>query len=160
MSHLGYSKGVLSKILAIRELPNDEQQLCLDGIRTDKDFLIDLGRIGDDDRKQLIEKLRAGDFDSEDAKNLRALAVDSGNFKTQTKEPKTRKPTKLSLRAAQLRLIVANSTAIRKAMKPLCQNVHKHANLDSISDGDFVEYFDEAINQLVADEHEEQELTD
>lgn len=148
MSMLGYGKSALSKILAIRTLPDDVQQLCLDGVRTDKDFLIDLGRLPEEPRLEVIEKLRAGTFDHADAQDLKNQVKEVNASKAKKGEKAPRKATKLSLRATQLRVIVAECTAVRKAMKPYCQAEHKHANLDSISDGDFVEYFSQAIQQL------------
>lgn len=143
MSMTGMNKSTLSKILRLRELPEDVQKLCIDGVRSDKDFLIELGRLADQQRQEYVRKLNDGSFTPDDhakmKKDLVQAPTASGQKKT---EPATsRKPTKLSLKAAALRIIVEHSSQIRKAMKAECQAGHKHSALDSLTDGEFVEIF-------------------
>jgi len=148
MAMTGLSKSSLSKILRLRELPLDVQQLCIDGVRTDREFLIDLARLPDEGRQEYIQKIRDGSFNSQDQEILKnklsEVPTASGNKKAAGSG--TRKPTKLSLKAAQLRQIAGNSTPIRKAIKAQCKSRFKHANLSLVTDGEFVDMFAASIS--------------
>lgn len=147
MSMTGLNKSTLSKILRLRELPEDVQKLCIDGIRSDKDFLIELGRLPDQVRQQYIHKLIDGSFSPEDLAQMKKDVVQAPTASGQKKAEAaiSRKPTKLSLKAGALRIIAEQSSQIRKAMKAKCQSGHKHSNLDSLNDGEFVEIFADAM---------------
>lgn len=141
MELTGYDKGRMARILKLREMPEDVQQLCIDGIRTDAVFLLDLSKLEASERQGHIEKLRDGSFTSVDSTLMKSQVAEQRATAAKKPEAKTRKPTKLSLKAAHLRAVVKQSTPIRKALKAECQARYKHSNLDGVTDGDFVEMF-------------------
>lgn len=61
---LGVSESWISQRRKILRLPEDVQQLAMDGVVTDKAALNKLGSLPHDERQRKIEKIRAGEYNS------------------------------------------------------------------------------------------------
>lgn len=145
MSLTGLEKGRLARILRLREMPKDVQQVCIDGVRTDPAFLLELAKASVEERQRHISKLRDGSFSAVDATLLKSQNAEK-KAGANNEGAAVRKPTKLSLKAAHLRAVARESTSIRKALKGECQARFKHSNLDSVTDGEFVEMFASSLD--------------
>ena len=143
------NKSVLSRLETFyRDCDEDVKGIARSRIRNDINFLLDLQALEPEKRSEAIQALQEGSFDSASFKKDVNVAKESKTSPTARK----RKPTKLSINAADIRFLIGESSQLRKAMKEYFpgNNGYKKA-----FDGDLVAAFGEVMNTVVQSPLEE-----
>jgi ParB/RepB/Spo0J family partition protein len=148
MDLYGLSKSVLSRLEKFyNEAPEDVKQLARDRIKNDINTLLELSGLPDNLRQEAIAGLRDGSLKANNIKDLKSSPDDG---LSSDKEPRTRKPTKISIKSEEIRLIISESPSLRKAIK-----AHIPGNgFKSAHGGDLVEAFNAVLSDLMNNQEE------
>lgn len=153
MELLDLERTSLGRLLAVRDLPNSIQAVARDGLRKEPKFLIRLSRIPEPALSNLIEKIRAGDFELSDLEEAEMLHRDAHAYGDGRKISR-RLSTKLSMNSPALRLVVSESPNIRKHFKRYSRELHGHSRLHELTNGEFRIIFSKVLAQML-EEHEQ-----
>lgn len=104
-AHLGVSKTWISRRRAIGKLPQEVKALAVDGVVTDQETLIALGKIDPAERKAKVEGLRNGDLKNQDILQGHADKLAEKNRAAKKKDGRVKaaaKPQKISFARTEI----------------------------------------------------------